>query len=178
VNEERTGKCLRQVEHIRGHLWHRYSISQPSHGGDCKMFQSFPHSRIITGFVTRLTWWVPLVEQELLTLPEHLSSPPVFSGVHVTRSLQQPSIKEILIGTTSSGISYHLRYILHICRCCWNVATYKWKVQVITWNILQSPPWLGWLMEYLCHKWPRICSTCRKHFPVLSSFTNYYRVCN
>jgi len=30
---------------------------------------------------------VPLVEQELLTLPEHLSSPPVFSGVHVTRSL-------------------------------------------------------------------------------------------
>jgi hypothetical protein len=27
VNEERTGKCLRQVEHIRGHLWHRYSIT-------------------------------------------------------------------------------------------------------------------------------------------------------
>jgi hypothetical protein len=22
-------------------------------------------------------------------------------------------------------------------------------------------------MEYLCHKWPRICSTCHKHFPVL-----------
>jgi hypothetical protein len=30
---------------------------------------------------------VPLVEQELLTLPEHLSSSPVFSGVRVTRSL-------------------------------------------------------------------------------------------
>jgi hypothetical protein len=28
-----------------------------------------------------------LVEQELLTLPEHLNSPPVFSGVRVTRSL-------------------------------------------------------------------------------------------
>ena len=27
------------------------------------------------------------MEQELLTLPEHLSSPPVFSGVRVTRSL-------------------------------------------------------------------------------------------
>jgi hypothetical protein len=27
------------------------------------------------------------VEQELLTLPEHMSSPPVFSGVRVTRSL-------------------------------------------------------------------------------------------
>jgi hypothetical protein len=30
---------------------------------------------------------VSLVEQELLTLPEHLRSPPVFSGVYVTRSL-------------------------------------------------------------------------------------------
>jgi hypothetical protein len=28
-------------------------------------------------------------------------------------------------------------------------------------------------MEYLCHKWPRICSTCRKHFPVLSSGVFY-----
>ena len=27
MNEERTGKCLRQVEHIRGHLLHRYSIT-------------------------------------------------------------------------------------------------------------------------------------------------------
>ena len=38
-----------------------------------------PHSWFITGFagfVTRLTWRVPLMEQELLTLPEHLSSPP------------------------------------------------------------------------------------------------------
>jgi len=49
--------------------------------------RSFHHSRLITGFVTRLTRRVPLVEQELLTLPEHLSSPPVFTGVRVTRSL-------------------------------------------------------------------------------------------
>jgi hypothetical protein len=27
-----------------------------------------------------------------------------------------------------SGISYQLRDIYSICRCCWNVATYKWKV--------------------------------------------------
>jgi hypothetical protein len=39
------------------------------------------------GFVTRLTRRVPLVEQELLILPEHLSSPPGFSRVRVTRSL-------------------------------------------------------------------------------------------
>ena len=30
----------------------------------------------------------------------------------------------------------------------------------------------------MCHKWPRICSTCHKHFLVLSSFATYYRVCN
>jgi hypothetical protein len=49
--------------------------------------RSFPLSRLITGFVTRLTRRVPLVEQELLTLPEHMNSSPVFSGVRVTRSL-------------------------------------------------------------------------------------------
>jgi hypothetical protein len=49
--------------------------------------QCFPHSRLITRFVTRLIRRVPLVEKELLTLPEHLSSPPVFSGVSVTPSL-------------------------------------------------------------------------------------------
>jgi len=31
--------------------------------------RSFPHSRLITGFVTRLIWWVLLVEEELITLP-------------------------------------------------------------------------------------------------------------
>ena len=49
--------------------------------------RSFLHSWLIIGFVTRATQWVPLVEQELHTLLEHLSSPPVFSGVNVTRSL-------------------------------------------------------------------------------------------
>jgi hypothetical protein len=49
--------------------------------------RSCPHSRLITGFVTRLTRRVPLVKQELPTLPGHLSSPLVFSGVRVTRSL-------------------------------------------------------------------------------------------
>ena len=31
--------------------------------------------------------WVPQVELELLTFPEHLSSPPMYSAVRVTRSL-------------------------------------------------------------------------------------------
>ena len=49
--------------------------------------QSFLHSWLITGVVTRLTRRVSLGEQELLTFSEHLSSSPVFSGVRVTRSL-------------------------------------------------------------------------------------------
>ena len=39
------------------------------------------------------------------------------------------------------------------------------------------PFWLGSLV-LLRHKWPRICSTCCKHFPVLSPFMIYHRVCN
>jgi hypothetical protein len=49
--------------------------------------QSFPHSWHTTEFVTILTRRVSLVEKELLTLPEHMISPPDFSGVRVTRYL-------------------------------------------------------------------------------------------
>ena len=36
---------------------------------------------------------------------------------------------------------------------------------------------MTWLTgtEYLCHNWPRICLSCHKHFPVLSSFLIYHR---
>jgi phage tail protein X len=59
-------------------------------------------------------------------------------------------------------------------------------VEVITLKVLQSPSWLGWshyfesftvatmtwltVMKSLCHRWPRICSICCNHNPVLSSF--------
>ena len=49
--------------------------------------QSIPHSCQTTGFVTILTRRLPLVEQELLTLPEHMSLPPVNSGVRISRCL-------------------------------------------------------------------------------------------
>jgi hypothetical protein len=41
----------------------------------------------VNAFVTRVAWRVPLMEQELVTLPEHMSSPLVYSGVHVARYL-------------------------------------------------------------------------------------------
>ena len=64
-------------------------------------FRSFPHSWLIIGFVTRITLRVPLMEQELSTLPEHPSSPlgfPVFSGVLVcfTRSLVLCTLYNVL----------------------------------------------------------------------------------
>jgi hypothetical protein len=43
-------------------------------------FRLFPHSWLITGFVTRVTRQVPQEEQELLTLSEHLISPPIIVG--------------------------------------------------------------------------------------------------
>ena len=40
----------------------------------------FPHAWLITGFVTKVTRDVSIVEQELLTLPKLLSSSPVIVG--------------------------------------------------------------------------------------------------
>jgi hypothetical protein len=37
--------------------------------------------------------------------------------------------------------------------------------------------WLS-VTEYLYHKWPRMCSVCRNHNSVLSSFKIYHRVSN
>ena len=55
--------------------------------GNIGISRSFTHSWLITGFITIVTRRVSLVERELLPLPEHLNSSPVFSGVGVTRSL-------------------------------------------------------------------------------------------
>ena len=51
------------------------------------------HSLLITAFVTRVTQRMPPEEQELLTLPEHLSSPPIFCRVCVAQSFFFLSVK-------------------------------------------------------------------------------------
>jgi hypothetical protein len=84
-------------------MWNKYTVTPPRLGwplwNSCvtndhgyvplvvNTSRSFPRSWFITGFVTRITRRVSLVEQELFILPEHLSSPRVFSWVRVTRSL-------------------------------------------------------------------------------------------
>jgi hypothetical protein len=53
------------------------------------------------------------------------------------------------------------------------------QIEVITSKDLRSTPitmtWLN-VTEYLCHKWPSISFTCRKHSP--SSFLIHHQVCN
>jgi hypothetical protein len=69
---------------------------QPSHGGDRHIF-------------------------EVMT-----PSLPNGTIVSIASVLAASSIKDNLIGATSSGIFYHLRDIYSIC-CCWKGATYKSK---------------------------------------------------
>jgi hypothetical protein len=42
-------------------------------------------------------------------------------------------------------------------------------------DALRSPPWLA---EYLCRKWPRICSVFRNYNSFLSSVMPYHRICD
>ena len=72
---------------------------------------SFPHSWLVTEFVTRFSRRVPLVEQELLTLQDYPSSPSVFSGVHVTWSLV---LCVCLVDRCSSFCTFPLAIMLSI----------------------------------------------------------------
>jgi len=51
----------------------------------CSTSRFFPHSWLITKFVTRVTPVVATSGAGTTTLPEHLYSPPIFIGVRVTR---------------------------------------------------------------------------------------------
>ena len=64
-----------------------YTISLPIKSRNGVIwFSYFAHSWLITGCVARIKRRVLLMEHQLLPLSEHLSSPPVFVGVCVTRS--------------------------------------------------------------------------------------------
>ena len=78
-------------------------------------FLSFPHSWPITGFLTRVKRRVPLVEQELLTLPEHLSSLPV----KIYKSFHEK-----------------LFFFSHVCECGWQPFC-DWQSEIdiqLRWN--------------------------------------------
>jgi hypothetical protein len=90
------GICLVQVITLKvlRSPWFRLTIQNICITNDNRYFPilvsitwSFPHSWLITGFVTRVARRVPLVVHELLTFPENIGSSPVFSGIRVARSL-------------------------------------------------------------------------------------------
>ena len=68
-----------------------------------KHFLGLPSFMTYHRFVTRLTRHMPLVEQELFTLPEHLSSPPV----HFTRSL-------VLCCVVCPFVLFHLAFLFFV----------------------------------------------------------------
>ena len=120
---------FRQTEHIRGHMWHRYSVyacfmlyiveilpllylilsghfhanNMPGpgfHTPYVAVFFVFNPTTFHSSSCTTLGKWAVMYlcvrgidfacfydSISDITLPEHLSSPPVFSGVRVTRSL-------------------------------------------------------------------------------------------
>ena len=51
----------------------------------------------------------------------------------------------------------------------WNWSHHFESFTLLTMTVLTA-------LEYLCHQWPRNYSTCRKHFPVLSSLMTYHRL--
>jgi hypothetical protein len=136
-----------KFEDTKGAIWNRISKKNRQHNGPKKRYKrtnndqqvntswSFPHSRLITGFVTRLTRRVPLVEQELLTLLEHLSSSPVFSGVCVTRSL------DLYVCFVDRCLSFCTFFLAHCVVCSSSIYDFRlllWYLQTFLLNIRLS----------------------------------------
>ena len=67
--------------------------------------------------------------------------------------------------------------------CCYKVMYWTKGFYWLSWghyfesSTVATMTWLA-AMENLCLKWPRICSICRQHFPILSSFMTHHRICN
>ena len=100
-----------------------------------------PRTKLTTGFVTRLTRRVPLVEKKLIIIPEHLSSTPVLSGVCVARSL-------VLCVCFVDRCLFFCTCSFGYCVVCSSSIYGFWlmipccNIDVITWTILRSLSWL------------------------------------
>ena len=72
-------------ENIYCHHWHHVPHANDKYNVYCHTIYEFINLK--SNFVTRETRPVVLVKHEHITLPEHLSSPPVYSGIRVVRSV-------------------------------------------------------------------------------------------
>ena len=71
----------------------------------------------------------------------------------------EPSIQQLIVANCQRQYKYLFSFL--ICIEC----------------LLLDLTWLT-IIEYPCHKWPRLCFNCRMQFPVLYSFMTYHWVCN
>jgi hypothetical protein len=71
----------------------------------------FPHSWLITGCATRVTRRVSRVEQELLTLPEHRSSPPTMQNILPDKTKFDNIYRQNLVNKQSKEWTFN-RYLI------------------------------------------------------------------
>ena len=95
---------------------------------------------------SRLTWRVPLVEQELLTLPEHPSSLQVFSGIRVIRSLV---LCVCLVDRCMSFCTFSFGHYVLCSSSTYGVWLLLWYLQALLWRLSPSLLWYNVVaMEY------------------------------
>ena len=101
----------------------------------------------------------------------------------------------LYVATLQQHLHMDISQLIRYSRACGSYQEFLDRGLLLTRKLLNHDySWLSWshhfesfkvatmtwltTMEYLCHKRPRMCTTCRKHFPVLSSLMTYHRVCN
>ena len=92
-------------------------------------------------------------------------------GISTTRykAMKLKWVKRRVIGISTNDTLCFIQIFQFISQLSWRHHFHSFTVATITWLTVT---------KYLFHKWPRICSTFHKHFPVLSSFMTYLRVYN
>jgi hypothetical protein len=98
------GRHMNWLTVIKEYLFHKWPRI-------CSVFRNHnpvvPHSWLVTGFVTIVTRRVQLVQQELLTLPQHLSSSPFFTCLIEVRVLHIVNVHVFI-------------YLVPCCDVCYN----------------------------------------------------------
>jgi hypothetical protein len=129
----------------------------------------FPRSWLINGFVTRLARLVSLVDKELLTLPERLSSP--LGSCYSIFCF-------ICMFCRSLFFTLYLFFTIVLSVLRYTDSDYPFGIFKFFEKFYGRHHDLGYRYRVPVSKWPRICSVCRNHNPFFSSFMTYHRVCN
>jgi hypothetical protein len=78
--------------------------------------------------------------------------------------MEKQKKKKLIFSTNYLPVVCFLLFCLFVCLFVWFYAYWlSWSHHFESFTI-GNMTWLT-VVKYLCHKWPRICSICRKHFP-------------